>query len=208
MYQENTMKSFTEYLTESKRTYDFKVKIAGPMTTEQEETLEALLAKYQVSGFKKSGKTPVQALPLDFPRLTNSEVSIYEVSLNYPVASHELQNYLGSGLKISEQSIVVRKPGEPSEQYQEPQEKREGALLDDPTYAEAGSPKFEDFYGDKYNASLIKTLSDDLKAQRKAQGQVIPQGADGKTTNDLPQDNTSPIAKSTNDGVIKTRNGK
>lgn len=187
------MKSFKEHLVESKRTYDFKVKIAGVFTAEQETTLESLLAKYQVVRFKKAGKTPVQALPLDFPRLTNAEVSIYEVALNYPVASHELANYLGTGLKINEQSIVVRKPGEPSEQYQEPQEKREGALLNDPTYAEAGSPKFEDYYGDKYNASLIKTLNDDLKAQHKARGQVIPQGDDGKTTNDVAQNNQSPV---------------
>jgi hypothetical protein len=187
------MKSFKEHLVESKRTYDFKVKIAGGFAPEQEAIMKTLLDKYKVVEFKKTGKTPVQSLPLDFPKLTNAEVSIYEVSLDYPVASHELANYLGTGLKITEQSIVVRKPGEPSEQYQEPQVKREGALLNDPTYAEAGSPKFEDYYGDKYNASLIKTLNDDLKAQHKARGQVIPQGDDGKTTNDVAQNNQSPV---------------
>jgi hypothetical protein len=187
------MKSFKEHLVESKRTYDFKVKIACDLTTEQEDTMKSLLSKYQVAGFKKTGKTPVQALPLDFPRLTNTEVSIYEVALDYPVASHELANYLGAGLKLHEQSIVVRKPGEPSEQYQEPQVKREGALLNDPDYKEAGSPKFEDYYGDKYNASLIKTLNDDLKAQHKARGQVIPKGDDGKTTNEVAQNNQSPV---------------
>jgi hypothetical protein len=187
------MKSFKDYLTESKRTYDFKVKIAGPITAECEDNMKALLGKYQVVEFKKSSTTPVQALPLDFPRLTNTEVNIYEVSLDYPVASHELQYYLGNGLKILEQQIVVRRPGEPSETYQEAGEKREGALLNDPDYKEAGSPKFEDYYGDKYNQSLVKTLNNDLKAQRKAQGQVIPNGDDGKTLSDLPQDNQSPV---------------
>ena len=202
------MKSFTEYLTESKRTYDFKVKIAGPITAECEETMQSLLAKYQVVSFKKTGQTPVQALPLDFPRLTNAEVNIYEVSLDYPVASHELQYYLGNGLKILEQCITVRKPGEPSEQYQEPQEKREGALLDDASYSEHPNVDSTSVYGDKYNASLIKTLSDDLKAQRKAQGQVIPTEGVGKTLSDLPQNNVSPILQSKNAGVVKTRNGK
>lgn len=187
------MKSFTEYLTESKRTYQFKVKIAGDVTTEQEASFKTLLDKYHVTEFKKTGKTPVQSLPLDFPKLQNSEVTIYEVAVDYPVASHELQSYLAAGLKINEQSIVVRKPGEPSEQYQEPQEKREGALLNDPDYKEAGNPKFEDYYGDKYNASLIKTLNDDLKAQNKARGQVIPTGDDGKTTNEVAQNNQSPV---------------
>lgn len=187
------MKSFKEHLTESKRTYDFKVKIAGDVSAEQEATMKELLGKYSVVEFKKTGKTPVQALPLDFPRLTNTEVCIYEISLDYPVASHELQNYLGNGLKILEQSIVVRRPGEPSEQYQEPGEKREGALLNDAEYKESPNVDSNDYYGDKYNASLIKTLNDDLKAQHKARGQVIPNGDDGKTTNEVAQNNQSPI---------------
>lgn len=187
------MKSFKDYLTESKRTYDFKVKIARPMTSECEDTMKELLSKYQVVGFKKSTTTPVQALPLDFPRLSNTEVNIYEVSLDYPVASHELQYYLGNGLKILEQQIVVRKPGEPSEEYQQPSEQREGALLNDPSYKESPNVDSNKYYGDKYNASFVKALNDDLKAQRKARGEVIPTGDDGKTLSDIPQQNKSPI---------------
>jgi hypothetical protein len=187
------MKSFKDYLTESKRTYDFKVKIAGEFTTEQEEAMKTLLSKYQVASFKKAGKTPVQALPLDFPRIQNAEVSIYEVTLDYPVASHELQNYLGNALRINEQAIVVRRPGEPSEEYQEPGETYDGALLNDSTYKEAPNSDFNQFYGDKYNASFVKALNDDLKAQRKARGEVIPNGDDGKTLSDIPQNNKSPV---------------
>ena len=187
------MKSFKEYLSESKRTYDFKVKIAGEVTTEQEATMKSLLAKYQVASFKKTGKTPVQALPLDFPRLTNTEVNIYEVSLDYPVASHELQNFLGNGLRILEQSIVVRKPGEPSEQYQNPAEPHEGALLTDSEYKESPNVDSTQFYGDKYNASFVKALNDDLKAKRKERGEEIPTEGAGQTLNDIPQGTTSPV---------------
>ena len=187
------MKSFKDYLTESKRTYDFKVKIAGGFAPEQEAMMKNLLDKYKVVEFKKSATTPVQALPLDFPRLTNTEVNIYEVSLDYPVASHELASYLGNGLKVNEQSIVVRKPGEPSEQYQEPGEPREGALLNDSTYAESPNVDSKNYYGTEYNLSLVKTLNDDLKAQHKARGQVIPNGDDGKTTNEVAQSTKSPV---------------
>jgi len=187
-------KTFKDYyLTESKKTFDFKVKIAGEITNEQEDTLKELLAKYQVVAFKKASKTPVQALPLDFPRLTNTEVNIWEVSLNYPVASWELQNYIGNGLKIIEQQIVVRNPHEPLEQYQEPSERREGALLTDSEYKESQNVDSKDYYGTEYNTSLIKTLNAELKAQHKARGQVIPNGDDGKTTNEIAQNNQSPV---------------
>lgn len=187
------MTSFKQKLIESKRTYDFKVKIAGTVTTEQEDTLKLLLAKYQIVEFKKAGKTPVQSFPLDFPRLTNEEVNIYEVVLDYPVASWELQNYLGNGLRINEQSIVVRRPGEPLEEYQKEPPKSHGPLLTDNEFKEAPCVNFKDYYGDAYNMSLVKTLNDDLKAQHKARGQIIPGQESGQTTNDLPQGKLSPI---------------
>ena len=168
------MKTFKEYLSESKKQYDFRVKVAGDFTTEQEDTLKTLLGRYSLSGFKKTAKTPIQELPLDFPQVKNCEVSIYEVSVDYPTTQHELTEYLTAELGVNKQNLVVRKPGEPTEEYQTQVEPREGALLDDPDYKEAGNPQFEDYYGDKYNTGFVKELNDILKLQRKARGEEIP----------------------------------
>ena len=190
-----------------KKTYPFKVKVAGEMTSEQEDLMKVLLDKYQIVEFKKAGRTPVQALPLDFPRIQNAEVNIYDIVLDYPVTSHELINYIGNGLRIIEQRIVVRNPNEPSEAYQQKPESYKGALLNDPDHKEAPNADFNDFYGDKYNASFVKALTDDLKAQQTARGEHRPSEGIGETTNELPQGNTSPISKPSNGPVMKTRNG-
>jgi hypothetical protein len=117
-------------------------------------------------------------LPLDFPQVKNCEVTIYEVVVDYPTTQQELTEYLSSGLSVSKQNLVVRRPGEPSEEYQTPVVEREGALLNDPDYKEAGNPQFEDYYGDRYNSGFVKELNDILKLQRKARGEIIPtQGA-------------------------------
>lgn len=169
------MKNFKEYLSESKKQYPFKIKVAGEFSKDQEKTLESLLGRYTVANFKKSTTTPVQELPLDFPQLKNCEVHIYEVTLDYPSTQFELTEYLTTGLSVHKQNLVVRRPGEPTEEYQHQEgEKREGALLDDPDYKEAGSPKFEDYYGDKYNTGFVKELNDLLKLERKARGEQIP----------------------------------
>ena len=167
------MKTFTQYLSESTKKYDFRVKVAGEFTTEQESSMKSLLSKYAVSGFKKTGTTPIQTLPLDFPQVKNCEVSIYEVSLDYPTTQQELTEYLSSSLGVGKSHLVVRSPFEHTEEYQHIEEPRKGALLDDPNYAEAGSPKFEDYYGDKYNSGFVKELNDILKLQRKARGEEI-----------------------------------
>ena len=180
------MKSFKELLSENaqQKKYDFRVKVAGTFSTEQETKLKSMLERYQVNAFKKVGVTPIQSLPLDFPQVKNCEVSIYEVTLDYPTTQQELTEYLTSGLEVSKQNLVVRKPGEPSEGYQEETPKREGALLQDPDYKESPNAQFEDFYGDKYNSGFVKELNDILKLQRKARGEEIPMEAAAKFNTD------------------------
>ena len=194
---ETNMKRFTEYLQESviDKKYDFRVKIAGDITKDNETKLEAMLGKFKVSSFKKSATTPVQQFPLDFPNIQNSQVNIYEVTLDYPTTTFELTEYLTSGLSVGRQHLVVRKPGEPLEEYQsgEPIRQGEKALLTDPDYKESPNATFEDYYGDKYNTGFVKELNDILKLQRKARGEEIPTEGDAKYNIDVAQNNTSPI---------------
>lgn len=195
------MRPFKEYLSESAKKYDFRVKIAGDISKDNEAKLESLLGKYKASSFKKVTTTPVQSLPLDFPKLQNEQVNIYEVSLDYPATQEELRNYLGGGLEIARENLVVRMPNEPLEEYQAPGETREGALLNDPDYKEAGNPQFEDYYGDKYNQSFLKELNDVLKLQRRERGEEIPNSQDSVTgtdaqakyNTDSEQNNKSPL---------------
>jgi hypothetical protein len=168
------MRSFKEYLTESVKKYDFRIKVAQECTTEREAKMKGLLERFGVADFNKKGKTPIQQLPLDFPKIRNTEVSIYEVTLNYPTTSNELHKYLTTGLEMHESYMVVRSPSEPSEEYQEPVEKRTEALLTDPTYKEAPNSNFDDFYGEKYNNSFLKQLNADAAERRKQRGEQIP----------------------------------
>lgn len=185
------MKTFKEHLSESKKNYDFKVKIAGDFTTEQESRLKGLLEKYAISGFKKSAKTPIQSLPLDFPQVKNCEVNIFEITLDYPTTPFELVEYLSHELQLNKQNLVIRRPGEPGEEYQAPTESRTGALLSDPDYKEAPNAKFEDYYGDKYNSGFVKELNDILKLQRKERGEQIPTTEAAKFNTDADAGKTS-----------------
>lgn len=189
------MKNFRDYLSESvaSKKYTFRIKIASDLTSDHETRLRSVLERFAVDTFKKIGKTPIQALPLDFPHVRNTEVNIFEVTLDYPTTQNELTEYLAQNMGFSRQLIAVRRPGEPSEEYQTLTEPREGALLDDPDYKEAGDPQFEDYYGDKYNTGFVKELNDILKLQRKARGEEIPMSTEGaaKFNTDTPANSDS-----------------
>lgn len=168
------MKHLKEYLAESTKKYDFRIKIAGEVSSAQEDLMKALLEKFKINEFKKVGKTPIQQLPLDFPKINHAEVNIFEVILDYPSTPQELTEYISSKLKIPLENLVVRRQFEPTEEYQQSVEPRKEALLLDPKYKEATNHKFEDYYGDKYNAKFVKELAAQLKDQRQQRGEKIP----------------------------------
>jgi len=189
------MKTLKEYITESfnDKKYLFKIKIAGDINEDMENKIKTLLEKYKVENFSKNSTTPIQSLPLDFPKLRNTSVNIYDVTLSYPTTQFELHEYICNGAKIHADAVVVRSPFEPTEQYQVPQEQRKGALLDDPDYKELPKIKSEDFHGEKQVQSLLKELSKASKERAKEQGLKIPTGESTVTKDVGEGNNKSPI---------------
>lgn len=114
------MKSFTEYLTESKKTYDFKVGVAGDLADGFADKLETCLEKYALSNISAGKKTPIQERPLDFPQLENMEITYWDVEVNYPTTVQMMQEYISRSCGISQAYVIVRDPAAPQEEYQEP----------------------------------------------------------------------------------------
>lgn len=113
------MRSFTEILTESKKTYEFKIGIAGDCPPECVDKLETALKKYNLSNMTSGKKTPIQERPLDFPQLQNMEVTYFEATVEYPTTPIVLQEYLGKCCGIDQSYIIVRNINDPREEYQE-----------------------------------------------------------------------------------------
>lgn len=114
------MKNFKEYLTESKKTYPFKVGIAGSLPEGFADSLETCLKKYDIANISSGKKTPIQERPLDFPQLQNMEVTYFEVELNYPTTSQVLEEYIEKCCPCEPNHVIVRGANDPREEYQEP----------------------------------------------------------------------------------------
>lgn len=113
------MKTFVEYLNESKKVYSFKVGVAGEIPKSFADTMETALQKYGVSKMTAGKSTPIQERPLDFPQLKNMNVTYYEVDLTYPTTVQVLQEYIGQCCGVKQSHIIVRNPTEPQELYQQ-----------------------------------------------------------------------------------------
>jgi len=119
------MKNFADYLTESKKTYEFKIGIAGDRPDGCEDMIETGLQKFGITKMSSGKKTPIQERPLDFPQLENTDVMYYEVELTYPTTVQVLQEYLGGVCSVPQSHIIVRNPNEPQELYQQEDAKDE-----------------------------------------------------------------------------------
>jgi len=181
------MSTFKDYLSESVKSYDYKIKVAGELEKDFASKLESALAKFEVANMSAGKKTPIVAVPLDFPALSNEEITIFDVTTNYPESPRVMHEYLADLLRIPATHLVVRKPGEPTEEYQadmEAEKKSEYASkLQDIEMKDAPQHKAEEHYGDKYNMSLLKELMKDREENKdhpKEKANIMP-NEDDKT---------------------------
>ena len=195
------MSTFKDYLTESTKSYDYKIKIAGEPKDIDKNALETALQKFDLASMSAGKSTPIMTLPLDFPRLSNEQVTIFDVTTNYPESPRVMHEYLSDLLRIPMTHIVVKKPGEPSEEYQDEMQvakKSEYAnKLHDIEYKDAPKVNPDEHTGHKYNMGLLKELMKD----REANALNMEVGKDNKTQelqSNEEKGTPSPFSKATN----------
>ena len=190
------MSTFKHYLAESTKSYDYKIKVAGAIDKDFANKMETALAKFEVANMSAGKKTPIMTMPLDFPMLSNEEVTIFDVTTNYPVAVRELKEYLSDIMRIPATHIVVRKPGEPTEQYQaDMQIKSEYRnKLHDIEYSDMAKINPEDFHSTNANMSLLKELLKDRQENKDH-----PKGGETGVQSHIEEKGTpSPLSKASN----------
>ena len=199
------MSTFTQYLTEAAKSYDYKIKVAGTIADDFKNRMETALQKFELAKMSAGKKTPIQSVPLDFPALSNEEVTIFDVTTNYPCSVNALKEYLADYMNVNASMIVVRKPGEPTEEYQDQMEKAGKSeyvnKLMDIEMSDSPKVKSDELTGDKYNMGLLKEL---MKTRKDVQAE-IEKGADHDKQNIMPNedDKTAKSPINTGPGPVK-----
>jgi predicted transcriptional regulator len=109
------MKSFTEYLVESKRVYEFKIKIAKDCPKDCAALIKSALAEFHVEACSAGKTTPIQETQIEFPNHSNVAVTIFDVATNYPATSLQIANMIAEKLRFSKADVRVRNMKEEEE---------------------------------------------------------------------------------------------
>lgn len=159
------MKSFNEYITESKKTYEFKIKVAGDLSEDFKTKLKGALERFSIVKLDNGKRLPIAETHLDFPELKNINVTVFNVEVNYPTTTQVLENYISQLCSCTLANIRVLTANQDAENVAlKIQEKK---TLDDALLAteELGGDSAQDQVGQKRISSFLKDLAADAKSR-------------------------------------------
>jgi len=85
------MKSFAEYLVETRQTFDYRIKIAGDVDKDTINELEKKLQQFDVVKMTDPKTTPVMKTLPDFPDMENDRCTHFDVTFNYPATDPQIK---------------------------------------------------------------------------------------------------------------------
>ena len=85
------MKTFAQYLTESEKTFDYRIKIVGDLPGDFVKEFKTRLKKFDPVSIGDVKTTPILAKPRDFPAFNNQAVNMMDVVFRYPAIPPQIQ---------------------------------------------------------------------------------------------------------------------
>ena len=193
------MKNFLNYLEQSQKTYEFRIKIANIDPAEKLAMLESALDAYGLESLGKPKRLPLKESDVDFPNHGTVELYLMDAVLTYPCNEYQLRTIIAERAGIAQANIVIVPTNHPEEQRRwnednssDIKEYAQGeSVLDKPYEDNPEAKKAGDAYA-SFN-TILKELTELKLAE--AEGGKTPAA---KTTNELPTGDKSPVGSNQN----------
>ncbi len=187
------MKNFQEYLAESQRTYNYRIKIVGDVAPDFVKMLEEKLRQFDPVKISTVKKTPIQAKPADFPAAANESVSSMDVEFRYPAIEPQIQQLAQLlGLNPNRIRLLTTAYEDSMAEEKEKIEDQNKDLLTDTDYPAPDAEQkalSKDYSADPYQHAVLKNA---YRSEFTVAGGKTPPA---ETTNDLPMGTTSPMTR-------------
>jgi hypothetical protein len=185
------MKPFAHYLAESERVYTYRIKLAGDVPAGFERGMRDKLSQFDVVKMSSPRVTPVREVIPDFPAFKNERVTIIDIDTRYPAIEPQVKQ-LAQLMGIDPNRVVMntRNYEESMTRENDEIEQENKDLLSDTEYpsdtAQQRALK-KDYATGPYDHAVLKNA---YRSSFTIAGNKTPAA---KTTNELPQGNTSPM---------------
>jgi hypothetical protein len=186
------MKKFNEYLAESQRVYNYRIKIVGDVPSGFIKALEEKLKQFDPAKISPVKTTPVQLNPAEFPAYSNERVSHMDCEFRYPAIEPQIQQ-IAQLLGLDPNRIrMLTVPYEDSMNKERVDvEEQNQDLLTDTDYPEPDKEQkalSKDYSTGPYDHAVLKNA---YRSNFEVAGGKTPAA---QTTNDLPMGDESPMS--------------
>lgn len=186
------MKNFKEYLSESQRTYNYRIKIVGDITKDWIKQLESKLQQFDPVKISDAKTTPVQAMIPDFPKHKNDSVTSIDCEFRYPAIEPQIKQiarlmFMDENRIIMQTTAYDNSVDKEMKQYAE-QPKSVLTDTDYPADDKEQKELIKDYSTGPYDHAVLKNA---YRSNFTIAGGNTPAP---ETTNDLPQGTESPIS--------------
>lgn len=187
------MKRLAQYLAESERTYDYRIKICGNPSTEFIRELKGKLDQFDPAKMGDIKTTPIQIIPTDFPNHKNESVTMFDVSFRYPAIEPQIKQLAQlMGMDPNRVVMTTRDYNESMvDEYEKIDAENKDLLADTdypaPDAVQKGLKK--DYSAEPHNHVVLKNA---YRSDFTVAGGKTPKAM---TTNDLPMGVKSPMTK-------------
>ena len=187
------MKRFAQYLAESERTYDYRIKICGNPPAEFIRELKSKLDQFDPVKMGDIRTTPIQIIPTDFPNHKNESVTMFDVSFRYPAIEPQIKQLAQlMGMDPNRVVMTTRDYNESLVDEYEKIDTENKDLLSDTDYPapDAEQRALKKDYGVEAHDHVV--LKNAYRSDFTVAGGKTPKAM---TTNDLPMGTKSPMTK-------------
>jgi hypothetical protein len=186
------MKKFNEYLAESQRVYNYRIKIVGDVPSGFVKALEEKLKQFDPAKISDVKTTPVQLNPAEFPAYNNERVSHMDCEFRYPAIEPQIQQ-IAQLLGLDPNRIrMLTVPYEDSMNKERVEvDEQNKDLLTDTDYPAPNKEQkalSKDYSTGPYDHAVLKNA---YKSNFTVAGGKTPPAT---TTNDLAMGDTSPMS--------------
>ena len=152
------MRSLKQYITESLKSYNYTIKIAGDVDKNFIDMFKYNLNKFDPIRISDPVKTPIQKSPYGFPNLSNQSVTVIKADFRYPATEPMIQQIaqlLGYNINMVRVISTDFDDSINSEQVGYANEMSHNPLLLHPELEEQpGAKEANKAYGDSYLSSI------------------------------------------------------
>jgi len=187
------MKLFKEYLAESEKTYLYRIRMVGDVPADFVSQFKKRLDQFDPVRISNIKTTPVQAQPTGFAKFSNQSVSSFDAELRYPAIEPQIQQ-LANMLGMDPNRIQLVTQAHDNSLAQEAQRvaAQNKDLLKNTDFPAPDAEQkalSQDYSAEPNDHAVLKNA---YRSDFTVAGGRTPAA---RTTNDLPQGNTSPFSQ-------------